>query len=110
MRYYLGVDWADQTHAVWIVDEQGVRVASRTVPHTAAGFSEWGRELDEWRAQGNELWGAIERPQGRGGGFLLRPGVVGFPGKPQAVEPGPGRVSQKAGKSGPVRAPVPVGL
>ncbi|HTI54764.1 MAG TPA: transposase [Verrucomicrobiae bacterium] len=49
MRYYVGVDWADQTHAVWVVDERGTKVTGRTVPHTAAGFSEWGRELDEWR-------------------------------------------------------------
>jgi hypothetical protein len=29
------------------------------------GFSEWGRQLDEWRAQGLGLWAAIERPEGR---------------------------------------------
>jgi hypothetical protein len=45
VRYYLGVDWADQTHAVWSVDERGTKVAMRTVPHTAEGLSEWGREL-----------------------------------------------------------------
>jgi hypothetical protein len=65
VRYYLGVDWADQTHAVWVVDERGTKVAMRTVPHTAEGLSEWGRELDEWRAQGIDLWAAIERPDGR---------------------------------------------
>ena len=52
MRYYLGVDWADQTHAVWVVNESGTKTAARTVPHTAEGLSEWGRELDEWRTQG----------------------------------------------------------
>jgi hypothetical protein len=51
VRYYLGVDWADQTHAVWGVDENGTKIAARSVSHTAEGFSEWGRELDEWRAQ-----------------------------------------------------------
>jgi hypothetical protein len=35
VRYYLGVDWADQTHAVWVVDERGTKVAGRTVLHTA---------------------------------------------------------------------------
>ncbi len=65
MRYYLGVDWADQTHAVWVVDERGTKVAARTVPHTVEGLSACGRELDEWRAQGIELWAAIERPEGR---------------------------------------------
>src|SRR6516165_10360236 len=58
MHYYLGVDWADQTHAVWVVDERGTKITARTVPHTAEGLSEWGRELDEWRAQGIELWAA----------------------------------------------------
>ena len=52
MHYYLGVDWADQTHAVWVGDERGTKITARTVPHTAEGLSEWGRELDEWRAQG----------------------------------------------------------
>ena len=49
MRYYLGVDWADQTHAVWVGDERGTKIAARTVPHTAEGMIEWGRALDEWR-------------------------------------------------------------
>jgi len=61
VRYYLGVDWADQTHAVWVVNESGTKTAARTVPHTAEGLSEWGRELDEWRHAGIELWAAIER-------------------------------------------------
>jgi hypothetical protein len=65
VRYYLGVDWADQTHAVWVMDERGTKITARTVPHTAEGLSEWGRELDEWRAQGIERWAAIERPKGR---------------------------------------------
>jgi hypothetical protein len=56
VRYYLGVDWADQTHAVWVVDERGTKVALRTVPHTAAGLSEWGRELDRTRRLGDEGW------------------------------------------------------
>jgi hypothetical protein len=48
VRYYLGVDWADQTHAVWVMEERGTKITARTVPHTAEGLSEWGRELDEW--------------------------------------------------------------
>jgi hypothetical protein len=30
VRYYLGVDWADQTHAVWVVDERGTKITART--------------------------------------------------------------------------------
>jgi Transposase len=85
VRYYLGVDWADQTHAVWVVGEDGTKVAARTVPHTAEGFSEWGRELDEWRAQGIERWAAIERREGRVVDFLLDHGVVVYPVNPKAL-------------------------
>jgi hypothetical protein len=51
MRYYVGVDCADQTHAVWFVDERWTKITARTVPHTAEGLRV-GAELDEWRAQG----------------------------------------------------------
>ena len=59
MRYYLGVDWADTEHAVWVDDEHGAKVLERTVPHTPEGFADWGRWLDECRAQGLELWAGI---------------------------------------------------
>jgi hypothetical protein len=106
MRYYLGVDWADQTHAVWVVDEQGAKVASRVVPHTAAGLSEWGRELDEWRAQGIELWTAIERPEGRVVDFLLDHGVVVYPVNPKALDRARDRFRPSAAKSDPFDARV----
>src|SRR5215510_9681760 len=60
MRYYIGVDWADAEHAVWVADEEGQRVSASMVPHSAVGFSEWGRQLDEWRAAGLGLWAALE--------------------------------------------------
>src|SRR5262245_7558588 len=86
VRYYLGVDWADQTHAVWVVDESGAKITARAVAHTAEGLGEWGRELDEWRAQGLDLWAAIERPDGRVVDFLLDHGVVVYPVNPKALD------------------------
>ncbi len=106
MRYYLGVDWADQTHAVWVVDEGGTKIAARTVPHTAAGVSEWGRELDEWRAQGIELWAAIERPEGRVVDFLLDHGVLVYPVNPKALDRARDRFRQSEAKSDPFDARV----
>ena len=54
-RYYMGVDWADQTHAIWVVDDTGAKVLARPVPHTAEGLSELGRALYEWQAAGIEV-------------------------------------------------------
>jgi hypothetical protein len=31
MRYYIGVDWADAEHAVWVADEEGQRVSASMV-------------------------------------------------------------------------------
>jgi Transposase/Transposase IS116/IS110/IS902 family len=106
VRYYLGVDWADQTHAVWVVDERGTKVAARTVAHTAEGLSEWGRELDEWRAQGIELWAAIERREGRVVDFLLDHGVVVYPVNPKALDRARDRFRQSGAKDDPFDARV----
>ena len=106
MRDYLGVDWADQTHAVWVVEEDGTKIAARTVPHTAEGLSEWGRELDEWRAQGIERWAAIERREGRVVDFLLDHGVVVYPVNPKALDRARDRFRQSGAKSDPFDARV----
>src|SRR5215471_14337200 len=106
VHYYLGVDWADQTHAVWVGDERGTKITARTVPHTAEGLSEWGRELDEWRAQGIERWAAIERPDGRVVDFLLDHGVVVYPVNPKALDRARDRFRPSAAKSDPFDARV----
>jgi transposase len=106
MRYYVGVDWADQEHAVWASDEGGQKVTARTVAHTAEGLSEWGRELDEWRAQGIEVWAAIERPEGRVVDFLLDRGVVVYPINPKALDRARDRWRQSGAKSDPFDARV----
>jgi transposase len=106
VRYYVGVDWADQTHAVWVVDERGTKITARTVPHTAEGMTEWGRELDEWRAQGIERWAAIERPDGRVVDFLLDHSVLVYPVNPKALDRARDRFRQSGAKSDPFDARV----
>ncbi len=97
MRYYIGADWADEEHAVWVEDEQGQRVSVGMVPHSAVGFSEWGRELDEWRAQGIVLWAAIERPEGRVVDCLLDHGGR-HPVNPKALDRARDRFRQSVAK------------
>lgn len=85
MRNYIGVDWADQEHAVWVEDEQGAKVIAHTVKQTAEGWATWGRWLHERRAEGTELWAGIEKPEGRVVEFLLDHGVVVYPINPRAI-------------------------
>lgn len=98
-RYYIGVDWADQAHAVWVGDETGTQVAARLVKQTVEGLSEWGRWLDECRAQGSELWAAIEKPEGRLVDFLLDHGVVVYPINPKALDRARDRFRMSQSKS-----------
>lgn len=98
-RYYMGVDWADQTHAVWVGDEQGTAVREQMVSHTAAGFSDWGRWLYECEAAGIEIWAAIERPDGRVVDFLLDHGVTVYPVNPKALDRARDRFRMSGSKS-----------
>src|SRR5438445_11261978 len=104
MRDYLGVDWADAEHAVWVEDEAGTKVLSRTVPHTVDGFAEFGRWLDERRAAERELWAAIEKPEGRIVDFLLAHGVVGFAIHPKPVHRARGRFRMRRARGDPFDA------
>ena len=105
-RYYMGVDWADTTHAIWVGDEAGAKVREHTVPHTAEGLSEWGRWLDECRAAGIDLWAAIERPDGRLVDLLLDHGVTVYPINPKALDRARDRFRMSSSKSDPFDARV----
>src|SRR6184192_1770026 len=99
MRFYIGGDWADAEHAVWVEDENTTKIASRIVPQTAEGLSEWGRWLDERQAEGIELWAALENPEGRIVDFLLDHGVLVFPVNPKALDRARDRFRMSPSKS-----------
>jgi len=82
----LGVDWADEFHQVWVSDHQGKKVAEMKVVQNAEGMADFGRWLRERKAEGIELWAAIEKPHGRIVDFLLDHGVVVYPVNPKALD------------------------
>ena len=109
-RWYLGVEWADRDHAVWVEDEHGTKVTSRTIVHTGMALVEFGRWLDEQRGQGVELWAAIERPDGQVGALLLDHGVVVYPINPKALDRARDRFRMSHAKSDPFDARVLAGF
>lgn len=100
-RYYLGVDWGEEQHGVCVREETGAIVWEKMVAHTPSGLSDWGRQLDIWRAAGIELWAAIERPDGRVVDCLLDHGVVVYPVNPKALDRARDRFRMSASKSDP---------
>jgi transposase len=99
VRYYIGVDWADRDHAVWVEDEQGLKVTATKVTQTAEGWATWGRWLHERRAEGAELWAGIEKPEGRVVEFLLDHGVIVYPINPRAIHKARDRFRTSGAKS-----------
>ncbi len=61
-RYYLGVDWSDKVHELCVIEEAGQKVAEMKVEESPEGRSEFGRWLDEKKAEGIELWAAPSLP------------------------------------------------
>jgi len=86
MRVYVGIDWADGTHRVAEVDEQGQRVNMRSVEETVEGLAEFGRWLAAQRGAGIDVYCGIERPDGRLVERLLTHGAVVYALNPKAVD------------------------
>ncbi len=98
-RFYLGVDWADEFHQVWVSDFEGKKVLEKKVVENVEGLAEFGRWLDEQRAKQFELWAAIEKPQGRIVDFLLDHGVEVYPVNPKALDRARDRFRMSQSKS-----------
>jgi hypothetical protein len=98
-RYYLGVDWADKVHQVYVGDQDANKIAEIKVRETVEGVAEFGRWLDERRAEGIELWAAIEKPQGRIVDFLLDHGVKIYPINPKVADRARDRFRMSQSKS-----------
>ena len=98
-RYYVGVDWADKDHRVYVGDENATKIVEMKVQETVQGLAEFGRWLDERRAEGTEIWAAIEKPQGRIIDFLLDHGIVVYPVNPKALDRNRDRFRMSQSKS-----------
>ena len=105
-RYYLGLDWGDEVHAVWVVNEGGEKVWAGQVKQTAEGLGEFAHRLYQWASGGAEIWGALEKPEGRIVDFLLDHGVVVYPVNPKSLDRARDRFRVSGSKSDPFDAHV----
>lgn len=105
-RYYIGVDWGDRLHQIYVIDQAGEKVLEKKVEESAEAMAEFGCWLDQRRVEGVELWAAIEKPDGRIVDFLLDHGVVVYPVNPKAVDRARDRFRMSRSKSDPFDARV----
>jgi transposase len=84
--FYVGIDWAAETHAVCVLDGAGKITAEFTVAHTAEGFAELLRRLGGLHPDRMEVPVGIERPDGRLVDALLEAGHPVVPVSPNAIK------------------------
>jgi transposase len=84
--FYVGIDWAAETHAVCVLDDRGWVVHAFTIAHTADGFADLARRLARLGEDPERVPVAIERPDGRLVDALLEAGHPVVPVKPNAIK------------------------
>lgn len=100
MRFFVGVDWASQAHAVCVIDRRGCVRWQASVPHSAAGLDAFVRRLRRWRQRG-PLAIALERPSGLLVDTLIQAGFDVVPIHPNVVKATRPRYAAAGGKSDP---------
>src|SRR3989442_3008846 len=100
MRFFVGIDWATQTHAVCVTDEPARIHWQGAVPHTAEGLAEL---LDHLRRFGRRgpVRVALERPSGLLVDTLIEAGFDVVPIHPNALNAIRPQYSAAGGKSDP---------
>ena len=84
--FYVGIDWAAETHAVCVIDGSGKVKAEFTITHTAAGFAELLTRLGRLDPDRMQTPIGIERPDRRLVDALLVAGHPVVPVSPNAIK------------------------
>ena len=100
MRYFVGLDWAKDEHAVCVVDETGHVRAQLRAPHTAQGIAELVASLCKI-GEPSTLPIAIERPSGLLVDALVEAGFPVVPIHPNILKASRARYRAAGGKSDP---------
>jgi len=83
--FYVGIDWAAETHYVCVLDDTGRIRSTFPIHHTADGFAELIRRLGKLGDRAEVAIG-IERPDGRLVDALLEAGHPVVPVSPNAIK------------------------
>ena len=87
VRWFVGIDWATQSHRVCLLDSEGGRMGEREFAHGGAGLT----ELRDWLLQKTgaapgQIAVAIEMPHGPVVEMLLEHGFVVFAINPKQLD------------------------
>jgi transposase len=84
--FYVGIDWAAETHYVCVLDDTGRVKSTFPINHTADGFAELIRRLGQLCNDRCDVSIGIERPDGRLVDALLEAGHPVVPVSPNSIK------------------------
>lgn len=84
--YYVGIDWADDHHDVFITDDSAVKIDAFTIPHNAEGVYSLQEKLLKLTASKEQVLIALETPKNLLVFSLLDKGYTVYSFNPKAVD------------------------
>jgi len=105
-RIYVGIDWADDHHDVYVTDDTATALDSFTIPHSCEGMEKLENRVGKYCANREAVLVAIESHQGLLIYALLEAGYQVYPINPKAVDRYRDRYRMSSSKSDPKDAMV----
>jgi transposase len=86
--FYAGIDWADQKHGAWVLDEAGRQLGSIRVAHTQEGLAKLDAFLEQMLSgsRKEQMACVLETTHGLLIAFLLEHGWPVYPVNPRTVD------------------------
>lgn len=84
--YYVGIDWADDHHDLYVTDETAQELMSFRIPHTPAGFQTLLEKVQSLSQEKEKILFAIESNHGILVDFILDAGYQVYPINPKSMD------------------------
>ena len=84
--YYIGIDWADDHHDVFITDDSGVKLEAFTISHTAEGIYSLRDKLRKLTLSKEQILIGLETPKNLVVSSLLDEGYTVYSFNPKSVD------------------------
>lgn len=105
-RFYVGIDWADDHHDVYVTDDTAQLLDSFSIPHSYEGMERLRKRLDKFSSNPEEILIAVESHQGLMIYSLLEVGYLVYPVNPKVTDRYRDRYRMSSSKSDPKDAMV----
>ncbi|HRR96789.1 MAG TPA: IS110 family transposase [Candidatus Ratteibacteria bacterium] len=83
---YVGIDWSDEDHKVYLTDDSEKRLDAFVILHTPEGVSELFARVEKFAKSVDDVLFAVEKPSGLLVSAILDRGFTLYPINPKAVD------------------------